>query len=99
MQATLEVRSVVPQVKCARWQAKQARLAFFLRGLDGSFGLGFWPFAEAPFAVPSPLASVFGLSGCSPAALISWLASVRSAEGAGESCSFTSAFISADNQL
>jgi hypothetical protein len=27
----------IPQVKWARWQAKQARLAFFLRGRLGSF--------------------------------------------------------------
>jgi hypothetical protein len=32
--------SDIPHVRWARWQAKQARLAFFLLGLRGSFGFG-----------------------------------------------------------
>ena len=35
-------RCNLPHVKCARWQAKQALLAFFRRGLDGSLGSYFF---------------------------------------------------------
>jgi len=41
----------LPQVRCARWQAKHARRAFFRRGREGSFALLFadWPLPLVPW--------------------------------------------------
>ena len=57
----------IPHVRCARWQAKQALLAFFLLGRSGSFALELLldPFWRAPSSLPSGCSAI-SPSSCSP---------------------------------
>lgn len=59
-----------PQVKCARWQAKQALRAFFLLGRKGSFAFDFCPFC-ADFPSPASGSSAISFESCSPPLSIS----------------------------
>jgi hypothetical protein len=71
----------LPQVRCALWQAKQARRAFFLRGREGSLGLLFAGGLLSPLARAGLLSSVDARSIFSSAMMLELS---RSKPGPGE---------------
>lgn len=82
-----EIGARIPHVRWARWQAKQALLAFFLRGLMGSLAFvaaGFWPFWATPFPLALFSVLVSGSSERSAMSPDSWSPPLCFTDGDGE---------------